>query len=113
MLMGLSHNAAVFLYVYIYPMGVYNEQQKRNINRKETAMEDKSCPACSLKSKHREGDEYNDLIKRLNRIEGQVRGIRKMIEDDRYCVDIMTQASAVEAAVKAFNTALLKQHLTS
>jgi Uncharacterized protein conserved in bacteria len=76
-------------------------------------MEEKTCPACSQKSKHREGAEYDDLIKRLNRIEGQVRGIRKMIEDDRYCVDVMTQASAVEAAIKAFNTALLKQHIQS
>lgn len=76
-------------------------------------MDEKCCPACSSRSKHREGDEYNDLIKRLNRIEGQVRGIRRMIEEDRYCVDVMTQASAVEAAVKAFNTALLKQHIKS
>lgn len=76
-------------------------------------MEEKTCMACSQKSRHREGKEYDDLIKRLNRIEGQVRGIRKMIEDDRYCVDVLVQSSAVESAIRAFNTALLKQHIRS
>ena len=110
-------DAAVFLLqkdVYIYPIGVYNESHRINdMKEKGRNMEENKCPACSQKSRHREGEEYNDLIKRLNRIEGQVRGIRKMIEEDRYCVDVMTQASAVEAAIKAFNTALLKQHITS
>ncbi|NLD10842.1 metal-sensing transcriptional repressor [Aminicella lysinilytica] len=76
-------------------------------------MDKNTCPACTGKTKHREGKEYDDLIKRLNRIEGQIRGIRKMVEADKYCVDIMTQASAAESAMKAFNTALLKQHIRS
>lgn len=71
-------------------------------------------PACTCcKSKHREGSEYQSLIRRLNRIEGQVRGIRNMVENDRYCVDILTQVSAVTAALNAFNKELLSQHIKS
>lgn len=66
---------------------------------------------CLLKHKHREEKEYRDLIHRLNRIEGQVRGIRTMVEEERYCVDIITQVSAVTSALNAFNKALLSQHI--
>lgn len=66
---------------------------------------------CLLKHKHREEKEYRDLIHRLNRIEGQVRGIRAMVEEERYCVDIITQVSAVTSALNAFNKALLSQHI--
>ena len=48
--------------------------------------------------KHRNLTEQKDLMTRLNRIEGQVRGIKAMVEDERYCVDILTQVSAVQAA---------------
>lgn len=51
------------------------------------------------------------LVKRLNRIEGQVRGIRKMIEDDRYCIDVLTQVSAVQAALDSLALELLEDHL--
>lgn len=70
---------------------------------------------CAVKHKHRdkEGKEYKKLISRLNRIEGQVRGIRRMVEDDRYCVDIMTQVSAIQAALGAFNKELLSEHIKS
>ena len=71
------------------------------------------CPACAGKSKHREGKEYKDLITRLNKIEGQVRGIKKMIEDDRYCIDIINQVSAVSAALNSFNKVLLSEHIKS
>jgi len=50
------------------------------------------------------------LLKRLNRIEGQVRGISKMIEDDRYCVDVLTQVAAVESALSALAVQLLASH---
>ena len=66
---------------------------------------------CCLKHKHREDKEYRDLIHRLNRIEGQVRGIRSMVEEERYCVDIITQVSAISSALNAFNKALLSQHI--
>ena len=51
------------------------------------------------------------LVKRLNRIEGQVRGIGKMIETDRYCVDVLNQVSAVQAALDAVALQLLEHHL--
>lgn len=66
---------------------------------------------CCLKHKHRADKEYCDLINRLNRIEGQVRGIRAMVEDERYCIDIITQVSAISSALNAFNKALLSQHI--
>lgn len=66
---------------------------------------------CQCKHKHREEGEYKDLINRLNRIEGQVRGIKKMVEADIYCVDILTQVSAVSAALNSFNKVLLGNHI--
>ena len=73
------------------------------------------CECAEVRHKYRdkEGGEYQRLISRLNRIEGQVRGIRRMVEDDRYCVDIMTQVSAIQAALGAFNKELLSQHIKS
>lgn len=70
---------------------------------------DKKC--CGHKKKHRPEDEYKSLIHRLNRIEGQVRGIRKMVESDTYCIDILTQVSAINAALNAFNRELLANHI--
>lgn len=51
------------------------------------------------------------LINRLNRVEGQVRGIARMVEDDRYCIDILTQVQAVRAALARVETEILKDHL--
>ena len=66
-----------------------------------------------LKCKCRDEKEHKDLISRLNRIEGQVRGVRKMVEDDRYCIDIVTQISAIQAALNSFNRVLLNDHIKS
>ena len=66
---------------------------------------------CSERTKQRTEKEYKDLINRLNRIEGQVRGIKGMIEHDAYCVDILTQVTAVTAALNSFNKVLLAQHI--
>jgi DNA-binding FrmR family transcriptional regulator len=66
---------------------------------------------CSHKTKHRSEEEYKALLNRLSRIEGQVRGIRKMVETDCYCTDILTQVSAVQAALNAFNRELLSNHI--
>ena len=52
-------------------------------------------------------------MKRLNRIEGQVRGIKKMLEEERYCVDILTQVSAIQSALNSFNKELLSRHIKS
>lgn len=58
-----------------------------------------------------EDAEREALSKRLRRIEGQVRGIQKMVESDRYCVDILTQTSAIQAALKQVEMQLLERHM--
>ncbi len=65
------------------------------------------------KTKHREDEELRCLTNRLNRIEGQVRGVRKMLEEEAYCTDILTQISAIQAALNAFNKELLANHIKS
>ena len=59
----------------------------------------------------RSAEELRSLVTRVNRIEGQIRGIGKMIEDDRYCVDILTQVAAVQSALDALGLKLLEHHL--
>ena len=66
---------------------------------------------CCAKTKKRTEEEYTALIHRLNRIEGQIRGIRGMVEKDAYCTDIITQVAAVSAALNAFNKQLLASHI--
>lgn len=66
---------------------------------------------CCHKKKERSEKEYKDLIHRLNLIEGQVRGIKKMVESDTYCTDILVQVSAVNAALNSFNKVLLANHI--
>ncbi len=68
---------------------------------------------CCNRIKHRSEHETKDLITRLNRIEGQVRGIKNMVEEERYCVDILNQVSAVQAALNSFNKVLLANHIQS
>ncbi len=72
-------------------------------------MDEKKC--CCQKKKQRTPEEYTKLINRLNRIEGQIRGIRGMVENDAYCPDILVQSAAVNAAVNAFNKELLASHI--
>lgn len=64
-----------------------------------------------MKTTHREDEEYRKLMNRLNRVEGQVRGVKKMLEEEQYCVDILTQVSAIQAALNAFNKELLSNHI--
>ena len=66
---------------------------------------------CCCKLKHRDEETYSCLIHRLNRIEGQIRGVKNMIETDRYCVDILTQTAAIQSALNAFNRVLLENHI--
>lgn len=75
-----------------------------NINQEQSE------PGC-CKTKHREKDEYRNLMNRLNRIEGQIRGIKGMLDRDAYCVDILTQVSAIQAALNSFNKVLLSNHI--
>lgn len=66
---------------------------------------------CAHKTKERSEEEYKSLIHRLNRIEGQIRGIRGMVEKNVYCTDILVQVAAVNAALNAFNKELLANHI--
>ena len=66
---------------------------------------------CCHKHKERSEKEYRDLINRLNRIEGQIRGIKGMVEKDAYCPDILIQVSAINAALNSFNKVLLANHI--
>jgi DNA-binding FrmR family transcriptional regulator len=69
------------------------------------------CCKSAERHKHRNLTEQKDLMTRLNRIEGQVRGLKAMLEDERYCVDILTQVSAVQAALNGFSRVLLSNHI--
>ena len=69
------------------------------------------CCKGSERHKHRNVTEQKDLMTRLNRIEGQIRGLKAMLEDDRYCVDILTQVSAAQAALNSFSRVLLSNHI--
>lgn len=94
--------------VYIYPIGVYNEEEEKE----GVGMgEEKAC--CCYRTKARSEKEYKDLIHRLNRIEGQIRGIKGMVEEERYCADILMQVAAVNAALNGFNKKLLENHIKS
>ena len=66
---------------------------------------------CTAKTKKRSPEEYKKLMNRLNRIEGQIRGIKGMLEKDAYCTDILTQVAAANAALNAFNKELLASHI--
>ena len=75
--------------------------------------ENRTCTACKHKTKERSEKERRNMLNRLNRIEGQVRGIKRMVENDVYCPDILIQVSAVTAALNSFNKVLLAEHLHS
>ena len=66
-----------------------------------------------MKRTYRIEDEKKQLIHRLNRISGQVEGIKKMIEEDRYCDDVLTQLLAVDKAVKSLSSVILEKHMYS
>ena len=72
-------------------------------------MEKETC--CCHKTKERSEQEYKSLINRLNRIEGQVRGVKSMVEKDAYCTDILVQVAAANAALNSFSKVLLANHM--
>ena len=77
-------------------------------------MSDETTPCCChCRTKHRDDKEERDLLNRLSRIEGQIRGIRGMVEKDAYCPDILTQVAAASAALNSFSRELLAQHIGS
>lgn len=74
-------------------------------------MSDKNECQCCHKTKERSEKEYKRLMNRLSRIEGQIRGIKGMVEKSAYCTDILVQVAAVNAALNAFNRELLSNHI--
>jgi DNA-binding FrmR family transcriptional regulator len=74
-------------------------------------MPEESCPYCSGKHKDRTDTERKDLMNRLKRIEGQVRGVEGMLESGAYCTDILMQVSAITSALNSFNKVLLGNHV--
>lgn len=68
---------------------------------------------CCKKTKNRETEELNKLNNRLKRIEGQVRGVQRMLEEDAYCTEILTQVSAIQSALNSFNQELLISHINT
>ena len=74
-------------------------------------MEEEKCCCCSNKTTERSQEEYTRLINRLSRIEGQIRGLKKMLEQNAYCADILTQSSAAASALNSFNKDLLSSHI--
>ncbi|MCX4326619.1 MAG: metal-sensing transcriptional repressor [Lachnospiraceae bacterium] len=67
----------------------------------------------NIKHVKRDTKEIKSMVNRLSVIEGQVRGIKKMVEEERYCVDILTQVSSIQAALNSFNKQLLARHIKS
>ena len=89
--------------------GASNPAHSLHRSAKATNNKDECC--CSNRTKERTEEEHRGLINRLSRIEGQIRGIKNMVENDAYCTDIIMQVSAVTAALNSFNKELLSAHI--
>lgn len=74
-------------------------------------MSTNECPCCERRKKARTPEEQKNLLVRLKKAEGQIRGIEKMVENDAYCPDILIQVSAVTSALNSFNKELLACHV--
>ena len=72
-----------------------------------------SCEMCDVRTKERSEEEKKNLINRLNRVVGQLNGIKTMILEDRYCEDVLIQLSAVEKSVRAIANIMLDNHMHS
>ena len=85
------------------------------VSADQGAAEEKSapCPACGHHTKKRTEKEFRDLMNRLKRVEGQIRGIEGMLEKDAYCPEILIQVQAATSALNSFNKALLAAHIRS
>lgn len=94
---------------YIMQLDLY-DTVKIDCGRGDYILENKKT-CCTQKKKQRSELEYKNYISRLNRIEGQIRGIKGMVERDAHCTDIMIQVSAVRAALNSFNRVLLENHI--
>ena len=93
------------------PRGYMEGDEIMSDNTNSVENIEESCPYCSGKHKERDEKEYKDLMNRLKRIEGQVRGVEGMLENDAYCTDVLIQVSAITSALNSFNKALLANHM--
>ena len=95
-------------------LAVTNDDERRDtsVHCCETAgcVEDENL-CCSGQTKIRDPKEIKDLMNRLSRIEGQIRGIKRMVENDAYCVDVLRQVSAASSALKGFSCVMLSNHI--
>lgn len=80
-------------------------------DQKEHSEQNDGCCSCRYKSKPRSGELQDQLQKRLNRIVGQVNGVKNMIDENRYCGDVIIQLSAIESALKSVERMVLQNHL--
>ena len=87
------------------------EETKKHCCCCDDAPEADTAVPCCCRHKERSPEEYKALVNRLSRIEGQVRGVRGMLEKDAYCVDILVQVAAANAALNSFNKVLLANHI--
>lgn len=81
------------------------------MERKNGTKQEADGRECCQRTKERPDKEYKDMLHRLNRIEGQIRGIKGMVEREAYCTDILVQVAAVNAALNSFNKVLLANHI--
>ncbi len=90
---------------------MHGEKESKMDNKKEKDISCVKCEACKYKKTHRNDDERKKLLNRINRIVGQLSGIKGMIEDDRYCGDILLQVAAAENALNGLGVEILAAHL--
>ncbi|OHD17254.1 MAG: CsoR family transcriptional regulator [Spirochaetes bacterium GWC1_27_15] len=74
-------------------------------------VEEDKCPSCGTRNAHHSDKTKKEILNRLNRIEGQIRGISKMINEDIYCDDILNQITSVESALNGVKKELLEAHI--
>lgn len=90
--------------------------EEKNLEQNAILERDGLCQqvcCCCNKTKERTEKEYRDLMNRLSRVEGQIRGIKGMLERDAYCTDVLMQVEAVKAALNSFSKVLLGNHIKS
>ena len=81
------------------------------MDSKDCRLCSETCQSCSGKHKERNDQEFKDLMNRLKRIEGQVRGVERMVDESAYCTDILVQISAIRSALNSFSKVLLTNHV--
>ena len=91
-----------------------NKEEAQKLKQQyEEALSDAKQEAAGIveKARKRSQEEHKRLVNRLSRVEGQIRGIKKMVEEDAYCIDILIQVAAANAALNSFNKELLAEHI--